>query len=1511
MRRAVNWILAGIRALTAIPVLVLPPVLIAFWAYTYLRDCFELMLAPGVPIEYKYQGETGLYSARAESYRIELTSLFPPDGNVRLVNLAWGPNGGAPLGEVGILEAQLEQKVAVVSVRRSRLTVERDAKGFSLLRGLPKSEGPPSATPFRVIAYNSEVEYVDQTQTPWLAERLSSDLVLVEGVGPNVVVNGRLNISNVGPVRVDARVLNGVTKLTLQSDDMDVVRGLAHARRWTTTDIPLRARSARGRTRADLRVAADGKVMLSGNFTGAVRDVNWPGVANSASGPIDVQFDQRAAIFRGIATDGGLRGSGRGRVAWEPNLTLAVDVDASAVNASALPREVRDQLRGAGFADARYKGLVAYDGRNWMLFGNASAARVSANREVVTGVRTEVGWSGDQVQLRGLRGSWNGSAFTGSGGLNLKTKQLSGYAKAAGVEASRLSSYVRGKVRGEALISGTLDRPLATVDLQGDLSFRDAQGRTLVAGDTRSRIEIKGETLKILRATLQSSAGVGVLSGTANLRRGTIDAQVKAGNLPLEKWLPDIGGVGFASGRITGSLTQPVYRGRAEAYGVSALGRPIPAVRAELVASAAGITADKVRIDQGSAAVTGNLSWVARNGQIRGALSANNIQLSDWTEDSVRGVANLTDIRVAGTVKNPLVTGTFAGKNILAAQAEVTEASGKFTLAGDRLQVPDFLAAVGDGRVRGNGVYNLREKFLRANAELENVKLGPALAGVAPVPIEGTINGKAGVFGRIDNLRGGAGDLRIDGLALSGYQIGNGTATAKFENNLWTGNFEIGQQDRFLIADRITYDPAKGLVDGQVDALNVDLGAVGRAVVANAKKLDPEVATTLQSLEGNAAFSAIVKGDIGRPEVTLRDFIADDLVIRDIKAGKITAQVVATQDRWRVPELLWTRAEGSLRVQGAGTPDGVGEATVAVDGFRSEWLAEIIPGFPNIAGNFKLDFDLAGPWDKLAGRGNASITDIGLGTSADKPNVNIFDINLANNELTAEALFAAEGFSGKADFRAPLAALGIGEGTDKSVAANITLSERNIADLLPESGIVDKARTDGTLAGSLQVGGEIGALNLAGGVRATGKSLGIRKTNPRTKKLEPIQTTLKDYDLNFVLKDNKLVLQDGRIGVNDNGTVAINLEADLKQALGAEADSVEEFLELVQIYGGVAISNVLINERVTEANAPLSVGIDGDIVIAGNLRTPEISTPNPGGIRLSKLDLPTPDEQEPRESGEILIDPIFKDIGLTVVGEARVRAAIANVWLVGGGNISGSLSYPNVTVNTRLTRGIFELPNARINVEPGSPINFSYRATPFTEPFARLDLDLEGRTAISAKKSSDQLERYDIELRIRGNLLDPEGVKISARSDPPELSEQQILAILGQQELIEQLASVAINQPGTNRNQFREAVFGLALPTLSSGLTRSLATSFGLDYLSLEYNAFDGATLSAGKTLAKGLTLTARRQISQTALGPTKYELKLSYRIPGRAGFFQRTRLGVGFTNEVPWRITLDYTIRR
>ncbi len=278
---------------------------------------------------------------------------------------------------------------------------------------------------------------------------------------------------------------------------------------------------------------------------------------------------------------------------------------------------------------------------------------------------------------------------------------------------------------------------------------------------------------------------------------------------------------------------------------------------------------------------------------------------------------------------------------------------------------------------------------------------------------------------------------------------------------------------------------------------------------------------------------------------------------------------------------------------------------------------------------------------------------------------------------------------------------------------------------------------------------------------------------------------------------------------------------------------------------------------------------------------------------------------QPGTSSTPIVDPRF-NIDVNLVKPGHITTSLAAIDLSGHGHIGGSLSEPDASATLAVVKGDLRLPGGQVHLEPGGTVRPTYQADASGTPVAHVMVDLLGTGHVTAVRNGDLAERYDIHLDVMGDLLLPDQVVFSATSDPPDLTQDQILALLGRTDLLTALGSGGSYSQG--ERSFQTAAFGYAIPSLLDPLTAKLAADLGLDYISVEYNALDQTSLLAAKTLGHGFSIQARRQISEATFGfPLSYDYRLVYQLPLGSRLVRRFSLFFGRDELTEWKLGFQY----
>jgi hypothetical protein len=269
------------------------------------------------------------------------------------------------------------------------------------------------------------------------------------------------------------------------------------------------------------------------------------------------------------------------------------------------------------------------------------------------------------------------------------------------------------------------------------------------------------------------------------------------------------------------------------------------------------------------------------------------------------------------------------------------------------------------------------------------------------------------------------------------------------------------------------------------------------------------------------------------------------------------------------------------------------------------------------------------------------------------------------------------------------------------------------------------------------------------------------------------------------------------------------------------------------------------------------------------------------------------------------INPTF-DVEL-ILEDGQVANGPIEAQASGTGYLRGPLSVLDARMDFVVDSGELSLPSARIRLERGGTATFEYSKNFAGEREASLDVNLNATTRLTADGGLGP-QRYEIAMEVRGDLLSDDELVITATSDPPDLTQSQIMAILGQADLIENVAATGFSR---FEDQLKNVLSSVAAPLLLGQVSRSIEQALGLDYFSVDFTGSGIGGITVAKSLGNGFTLEYRRVLEQYALaGESLEEIRLTYRLPTSNPLLGRFTVGVAATREGFFKATLSYSKR-
>jgi autotransporter translocation and assembly factor TamB len=324
--------------------------------------------------------------------------------------------------------------------------------------------------------------------------------------------------------------------------------------------------------------------------------------------------------------------------------------------------------------------------------------------------------------------------------------------------------------------------------------------------------------------------------------------------------------------------------------------------------------------------------------------------------------------------------------------------------------------------------------------------------------------------------------------------------------------------------------------------------------------------------------------------------------------------------------------------------------------------------------------------------------------------------------------------------------------------------------------------------------------------------------------------------------------------------------------------------------------------RTVDRNRPAEIA---PLRITGDFRTPAIT--GAIAVRDTTLGLPATFPEPPRERTPPIVNPSF-DLVLVIGQNTHIRNPAIDAQVNGRLPITGTLAEPQVRGRLLVDRGTLTFPTARFRIS--GEIEVSYVPSLGAEAPAPMRVDLTATTRMTGRDpSTGGTQRYDITLTAQGPLAPITstqtagnfgstadlssrrvgGLTIQATSDPP-LSQSQILAMIGNVQVVEGILAGGSNVQDVLRQEFEQALTASVVPALFQPFESRIEQALGLEEFGLDFAFREPVQLRIGRRLFDGFYGSYAR-----ALGATQEQsrLDLYYKISDR--------LRIGYRLEEPY----------
>lgn len=1473
------------------------------WGANYLWQCVQVVLAPGVPVEFDYSAPAGDHRVRAESVVVD-----PWARQLTARRVAWTRPDGSRLARAERIEAK--QVAGVWAVRLSQVeasAVRLPSGSFEFERAIPRPEpGGPPPPPFRASLDRAVVRFEDRFDGPPVKTTATLSGLRWDQAGDDALAGFVVSWPGLERARVSLQIGSaGKTWVRADVAASDAVESRPVWSRWLDAGAKAAlkdVRAARLGYTGLVEVSSAGRgtplVSLDGRLVGSgIGFLDW---VQGGQGSATVQGDLSRLGVVGDLDEPGRRARFEGVVAIQGQVRAVGRLDLRVIGDRALwPAARRELPSGARFAGATYRGLVDFSDRQLRLGGDVTLASATFSGEAISQARAKVVFDGRSLRADVRQAKWDESDWTGRFGWDSKSGSLGGEAKSAALDLARVSQRagfdgLAGTVALRAVLGGTASRPSLALAAEGDGTVRLGDRQVAVAA-LDGRAKWVGERLVLQRLVASGPDGVVAVTGSLDPKTERLDLDVRAGGVALASLADDADGTGFFLGKVSGTFADPVLNGRVEAFDATLQGTGLPQVVALLKATKEEIVLTEIQGYVGAGLVSGRLSAKLRDGALDGELTAERIAVSDFF-DGVVGTVAVTEAKIGGTLDRPTGLARFEGVGVVIEGIAVDSVAGTLRMDGSGDAVAELTGKVGPGALQATMIRRLEDGKSSLVASWQDVPLALLASRQSVVSVGGTVSGRADATSADGQDWSAHGTARVLAAEVDGAPVGSGSFAFALAEGIVTADGSVGTVERYLTLDSLVARVSERTFEAKMSGFNLRVEDLLAALAERTKSWDPDVRDALATASGIVSGRLVLAGPWNDPQADEAVLEITALAVREQPLGDIEVDGTWAQNAATVRSLTWRNGPGTLSAMGTAVMDGPLNAQFDLLNFDLSILNKLVPSWPNMVGTGTTSALLEGSWDDplVTGSVLASVESF-LPTDGDAVagpfRVNLEQVTYSGGTVRAQGDLNLRGFVGRLSASVPLDALPEDATATEPVVVTATFDERTLDSLSEYLNEIDAEASDGTVQGGLSLTGARGRYDLTGRFDASAKSLGWKGGE-----------TYRDATASLTLSDGQARLA-AAAGAGAGGELVADLSATLPDWRRL-AESWEDALAAVTLGGRLQAKALAVETQLPGATAKSRAVADADVRVSGTAVRPSLG----GSVRLSQLDavLPLGFEQGPGQA--MAVEPVFDGLSMKVAPGARITAGPAQLLVGGSGTLSGSIGEPDLRLPLSVSGGRLDLPSARLRVEPGGLIVLTAQSLAGGTDF-HADVSLTARTRLSIRRFSGQYEAVGVEVEVRGDLLSSSPLQLVATSTAPDVSQAQILAALGQTGLIEAIGSSALGG-GFNSEILRETLYGVAVPTVTRGLLDQFAKELGLDFIALDYNPFDQFSVSFGRTVAPGLTLLASRQLQQTPGQPLKFDLRLTYRPGTRDAFLSRTLLSIGLDQDSPWKVEVAWVRR-
>ncbi len=1487
-----------------------------------MLGCIHTLEAPGVSVVYQYQTKSGPLTLSASSYSFDVHH-----GVIKLWNVKLTDPKGAIIAQADSIRATgLDPKRGADQVIRmdanhfsGRLVREKNGR-FAFQDFLPEHKGAPSEIPYEISISDSHLDYVDRTGPSEWIRSIDSPEVHVSGVGQDWVASSQANIQNAG---IASLRISNLPNKGLQIEGETSKQGLEVASLVTHfLETPDSSRLK------DLRSFRVGTLNIKGPFSLAIptSGQNPEFKANLETSGTNIAFKQYSlskGSFSGLVDQKGLKGTLQasqastqiafsGSADWSRTFSVGGSLSVKGADSKQLPSWVKNYLpSGVGFQGGQFSGWITYlSPKNYRLVGDVASSQVRYLSDEVDHPSLSVDVDPQRLVAKVKNADYDHQPIWGSIRVDLKTKVISGVASTRNLNIGKVASrfgyrQLSGISDVTASFGGTLSDPKVAFSSHGSGAVTIDKKHTLSLGHFEGVGTYQAGYLHLDRGVFDTSEGLLTATGTLG-NSGGLGLKVVVRGVQLGAYSRDLTGTANLTATVSGTIKDPVAIGRMEGFDIGYKDQMIPAIASNFHVNRHEAKLESIDAIRGTTSITGGATVELKSRKVEGALVVHDVQIADLLGDEYIGAVDIPDVQLSGTLDSPKITGNVKGSSLIVRGVKIDSVTAAIEGSLKSVTLKSLVATGADGIISASATYDIETSAGKVVAKAEHLDLDKMVPELSDsIAVEGKISGSAEISFEKSQITKTSLTGDLSNIFVNGSPLGSGPWQVQSDGRTYKGNIEIGDLQRYITLDNAQFDPQTKRISGELTLFNVKAQNIVSASLRYFPNLDFDTREKIQALTADLNMASRFEGTLDQPTIYADSLQAAEIKYHNEVVGEINSIFSLHDHKWDIKSL--TLSKGPATVALSGTIDEHGETHIDGSSGNSvdlSKLGEFDPRLGSLTGNVHLWFNIDGPTKTPNVVASLKANDLfalpgnGRGSPNEDKNLRFnLDKIVVQHTTDNQALLKAEGeyfykgfkgaITGSAPFEYPFKLNSAGP-----IQTKVTLSESDVQEIAPLLGGIDSKRSSGKVSGFVEASGSPSDVSFKGHLSLISDELAFIGVNDSLRKVE-VNANL-DSD---------------RLDVESKGSTSRggNFTGQASTPIGKFSQLLEQYQKggasslLERNVSGSLNFDKLMFRQTFLVDSVAAGTVTGNINLAGSLQRPTVS----GQIDLSKGDLIFKGVPPSTSvATEFPINPRL-DLKLALSDPARLQSSTANMFLLGEGSLQGSLQFPNANASLYVDHGTIRLPAALLRLDQGGTVQVAYKNTR-TGSTAVANVDLEGTTSVTTSRTGEtDIQRYSIQLGMKGDLLDSNGISLTASSDPPDLSQDRILGILGQTSFLQNLST------GIKQSEAVGAVAQFVVPTLLDPLTAQIAKGVGLDYLNLEYNLFDQASVAFGKDLGAGFSIIGSRQLSEPPPGFTpRFDFRVIYRPRRLPGALRQIRFFFGADQERPWKLGLDYGIR-